>query len=145
MPEQNLNNALGYNLYRLSLLFRRELIHALAEYKMTPEQWQVMSTLWSTGNPLSQREIVDLTLKDQPTVSRIIRRLERDGWVKKSVSQKDNRQMIVEPTAGSQMLKEEVPKKLVSHFEQFLSDFPLEKKDQLLGLLQELRITIRDL
>jgi DNA-binding MarR family transcriptional regulator len=83
MTVSALEEALGYNIYRAGLLFRRELIHALADYRMTPEQWQVMMTLWHTGKPVNQSEIVQLLLKDKHTVSRIIQRLSRDGWIEK--------------------------------------------------------------
>ena len=49
-----LQDSLGYNLYRVSLLFRRELIRALSEYGLTPEQWQVLVVLWSSDHPVSQ-------------------------------------------------------------------------------------------
>ncbi len=134
-----LENALGFNIYRVSILFRRELIRALGEYKMTPEQWQVMITLWSTGHPLKQAEIVHLTLKDKPTVSRIIQRLERDGWIEKRDDPGDGRVTIIQPTSKGMDLKEEVPKKLYRHFDELLHDLQEDEKETLMELLKKIR------
>ena len=75
-----LDEQIGFNLYRLSLLFRRELLRCLDEYSLTPEQWQALVTLRGKDR-LSQSEIAAVTLQDAPTVSRMLARMERDGWV----------------------------------------------------------------
>lgn len=134
-----LDDALGFNIYRAGLLFRRELIRALAEYKMTPEQWQVMVALWSTGESLNQSEIVQLTLKDKPTVSRIIARLERDGWIEKRPSDNDGRVTIIQPTEQSLKLKEEVPQKLHAHFNHLLEGVSKEEQESLMQSLKKIR------
>ena len=137
IPE--LEDGLGFNVYRAGLLFRRELMRALAEYSMTPEQWHVMMTLWHTGKPLNQSEIVQMLLKDKHTVSRIIQRLERDGWIKKINSSKDARVTIIELTEKGESFKSEVPQRLFSHFDDILRDF----NDKELKLLLELLIKLR--
>ena len=137
-----LDDALGFNIYRVSLLFRRELIRALADLHMTPEQWQIMITLWTTKKSLNQTQIVNLTMKDKPTVSRIIQRLERDGWVLKTGSEDDKRVTLIRPSRRSWKLYREVPQKLSAHFDTLLQDFPQEKKDQLLKILKELRLIL---
>ena len=63
-----LDDALDFNIDRVSLLFRREFCKVLREYAMTQEYWQIMLTLWTT----KQTEIIALTLKDKSTISRIL-------------------------------------------------------------------------
>lgn len=139
-----LDEALGFNVYRAGLLFRRELLHALAGYGITPEQWNVMATLWSTGKPLNQSEITQLTLKDKHTVSRIITRLERGGWIKKTTDSRDARITVIKPTKKGVSIKEEVRDRVTGHFDAILKDFSDEEIEALTGSLKRLRRALGD-
>ena len=139
-----LDNALGFNLYRVALLFRNELTRALADYHMTPEQWQVMQALWSTDDDLNQSEIAHLTLRDKHTISRILARLERDNWITKRSHPSDARAYIVEPTAQAEALQHEVPRKLYAHFADILAVLEEGEEAQLLYLLKKLRQRLGD-
>jgi len=120
-------------------LFRRELMKALAEYRMTPEQWQIMASLWSMGEDLSQKEISYLTLKDKHTVSRIINRLERNGWVVRRTDEKDARSFKICLTARAGKLKDSIPKKLISHFKPIHGILNDKERDTLFALLKKMR------
>jgi DNA-binding MarR family transcriptional regulator len=144
MPPEVLENALGYNFNRVYVLLRREFLRTLAEYNMTPEQWHVMMTLWSTGHPLNQREIIRMTLKDKPTVSRMIQRLEHNGWIEKGASQLDGRVTIIQPTKKGMKLKKEVPQKLIPHFDTFWKQLGEEDEQTLFRILKKLRHILGD-
>jgi DNA-binding MarR family transcriptional regulator len=139
-----LDDALGFNLYRVALLFRRELMRALSDYELTPEQWQVMQTLWSTEEELNQSEVAHLTLRDKHTVSRILSRLERDGWIVKQPDPDDARAHIIVPTNEAQTLRDEVPTKLLDHFKDIQSVLDDAEEEELLRLLKKLRRRLRD-
>jgi len=139
-----LDDALGFNLYRVALLFRRELMRALSDYELTPEQWQVMQTLWSTDEELNQSEVAHLTLRDKHTVSRILSRLERDGWIVKQPDPDDARAHIIVPTNEAKTLRDEVPSKLLDHFDGILDVLDEDEEDELLRLLKKLRRRLRD-
>ena len=134
-----LDDAIGFNIYRVELLFRKEFLHALAEYKITPEQWSIMSILLNNEKPLKQIDIVQLSLKDKHSVSRIIQRLERDGWIKKIADPHDARITIIRPTIKGKSLKKDVPQKLSSHFSSILKEFNDDEMESLLNLLKKLR------
>lgn len=114
---RSINNALGYNIYRVSLLIRRQLKNALSEYKLTPEQWQIMASLWASSSYLNQKALVDITLKDKHTLSRIVQRLERDGWVQKKEDNEDKRSYYVLPSKKSLKYKNIIPVKIIEHFQ----------------------------
>lgn len=137
-----LDNALGYNAYRTGLLFHRELARALKEYDITPEQWTVLATLWSTGKPVNQSEIVQLTMKDKHTTSRIIQRLERDGWIQKKSDPKDGRVTLIHPTPKANSLKNKIPRKVLKHFDILLEDYSDKEIQLLINLLKRLRKTL---
>lgn len=139
-----LNDALGFNLYRTALLFRKELIHALVDYGMTPEQWQVMQALWSTNERLHQNDIAHLTLKDKHSLSRMLVRLERDGWIVRQRDPHDARAVVIVPTEQANQLRETVPAKLYAHFAPILGVLTDEEGRQLFALLQKLRVGLGD-
>ncbi|PCI28686.1 MAG: MarR family transcriptional regulator [SAR324 cluster bacterium] len=144
MIPEVLENTLGFNVYRVALLFRRELIRSLAEYNMTPEQWQVMTTLWSTGQPLNQSEIVRLILKDKPTISRMIQRLERNGWIEKSASAEDGRVTFIQPSEKGWAIEEAVTKKLDLHFKEILQSLGGPESRVLTDKLRHVRRILGD-
>jgi len=134
-----LDDAMPFNVYRLALLFRRELMDALSEYKLTPEQWQVMRVLWETSEPLNQNDISHITLRDRHTTSRIVARLERDGWVTKKKDPNDARASLIVPTVEAEKLKEEVPAKLIGRFKPIFKLLEKEEGEQFLKTLKKLR------
>jgi DNA-binding MarR family transcriptional regulator len=139
-----LNDALGFNIYRVALLFRKELIHALADHQMTPEQWQIMRVLWSTDERLNQNDIAHLTLKDKHSVSRILARLERDGWIVRYSDPEDTRASLIAPTEQATYLRQNVPEQLYSHFAPILGVLSEDEARHLLSLLHKLRSRLGD-
>lgn len=139
-----LDDALGFNVYRVALLFRNELMRALADYAMTPEQWQVVQALWSTTEDLTQNDVAHLTLKDKHTVSRILKRLERDAWITRRPHPDDARAYIVEPTKRAWTLRDEVPRRLNKHFAAIFDVLDDGERDDLLHMLKKLRHRLRD-
>lgn len=139
-----LNDALGFNLNRAVLLFRRELVRALEEYGMTPEQWMIMAALWTTGRPINQSEIAQLTMKDKHSVSRIIQRLERDGWIEKKSDPQDARITIVRPTRKGDSLKHKIPRLLADHFDKIMKEYGAKEWEELIASLKRLRKILGD-
>ncbi len=156
-PEQ-LERALGFNVVRLASLFKKELLKALSDDEMSAEQWQIMATLWWT-NPstkikhtepqvLTQIEICNLTLKDKPTVSRMIDVMVKRNWVKKIASEYDARKTYIALTPFGKKLKDEISKKLMHHFVPILSPrasgLTAEEHATLLKLLKKARVAFGD-
>ena len=112
---------------------------ALSGYKLTPEQWQVMRVLWVSDEPLNQNDIAHITLRDRHTTSRIVARLERDGWITKSPDPSDARASIIKPTTRAESMKDEVPAKLIERFKPIFKLLKKEETEQFLGTLKKLR------
>lgn len=135
-----LDRQLGYNLNRTALLFRRELIRVLRPYsRMTPEQWQTLASLWEANHPLSPTEISRVTLQDLPSLSRMLRRMEEHGWIRKTPDENDMRSFRVELTPTGHCLKQKLPEKVLEHFRPFLAPLTRQEANQLLQLLNKLR------
>jgi DNA-binding MarR family transcriptional regulator len=134
----NLKMTLGFNITRVSILYRRELIRCFKEYNITPEQWQVLVSLWAKGS-LNQVEISEITCQDAPTISRMIKRMEKNGLIKKNIDEKDARITNIELTTQGKQLEKKLPDKLIIHFDKVLKKYPKFKQDQLLQLLLEIK------
>lgn len=139
-----LDKQLGFNLYRSALIFRRELIRSLREYKITPEQWQALVYIWQKGTT-TQAEIADITLQDAPSVSRMIGRLIKNGWIKKKTNPQDKRETFLTITSAGKKLESILPNKLLGDFKIILQKFPENDQRELLNLLIQLRYALGDL
>ncbi|MBM9499588.1 MarR family transcriptional regulator [Leptospira sp. 201903071] len=139
-----LDQQLGFNLHRVALLFRRELSRCLRDYNLTPEQWQVLATLWEKES-LTQKEIIHVTLQDAPSASRMVARMVQNQLVKSQVSDEDKRATIITLTKTGRSLEKTLPKKITSHFENLLQNFPVGKRQELLIVLKELRFIFKDM
>lgn len=139
----HLNSNLGYNLYRTYLLFHRELIRGLKSYGITPEQWQVLIILWNHGS-VTPTEISQVTLQDLPSISRMLVRMERNGWTKRVVNEKDGRSFHVILTDKGKNQKNEMMLALEKHFAQFLKNVPAEMNYGIKQQLLQLRVILND-
>ncbi len=139
----HLNNNLGYNLYRAYLLFHRELIRALKGYGVTPEQWQVLIILWNHGS-VTPTQISRVTLQDLPTISRMLVRMERDGWVNRVQNEEDGRSFHVVLTEKGRKSKNAMIIQLDNHFAGYLKEVPKQVHDEIRNELQNLRSLLGD-
>ncbi|PJZ43745.1 MarR family winged helix-turn-helix transcriptional regulator [Leptospira brenneri] len=134
----HLDDQIGFNVNRVALLFRRELIRCLREFHLTPEQWQVLAMLWQKGT-LSQKQIIDLTLQDAPSASKMISRMEKAGLIKIELSKLDKRSTLISPSSEGKSLEKVLPKKILSHFEPILQSISEKEKKQFLVSLKHFR------
>ncbi len=139
----HLNSNLGYNLYRTYLLFHRELIRGLKAYGVTPEQWQVLIILWNHGS-VTPTEISKVTLQDLPSISRMLVRMERNGWTERVVNEKDGRSFHVILTDKGKNQKDEMMLALEKHFALFLKNVPAEMNYGIKQELLKLRTLLND-
>jgi DNA-binding MarR family transcriptional regulator len=84
----------GFLVWRLSMRWRAALDHGLAPLGLTQAQYSVLAPLDGMsrgGAKPSQRELADLTGLDAVYTSKLVRALEREGFVTRSVSAADPR------------------------------------------------------
>ena len=68
----------------------------LREQRVPVMAWRVMAALWD--GPLSAREVADIILQKQPTVSKLLERMERQGLVSRESDTVDRRRIVVSLT-----------------------------------------------
>jgi MarR family transcriptional regulator, organic hydroperoxide resistance regulator len=84
----------GYLIWRLSMRWRAAMDRALAPFGLTQAQYSVLAPLYGmsrAGARPSQRELADLTGLDAVYISKLVRALEREGFVRRSVKAADPR------------------------------------------------------
>ena len=92
---------------------------------ITPEQWLVLSCLWLKveGDKPTQNMIANATFKDRPSITRLIRNLERQELIYREEKEGDKRANHVMLTEKGKALEEPVRnvarKTLASVFEGF--------------------------
>lgn len=138
-----LNDYIGYNMHRVGILFRRELIGALKDYSMTPEQWQALVTLWKKS-PRSMTEISEITLQDLPSLSRMAVRMEANGWIKRKKLESDKRVQMIDLTDQGKKLESVLPPLVLSHFEKLLGPIPRKKQSEILKDMKTMRKLLGD-
>jgi DNA-binding MarR family transcriptional regulator len=104
-----LDSFFPYRLYRASKKLQLRLQTRLRAMRMSPSQWRVISVLKAYG-ALSIGEIVEATLMEQPTISRVVSRLEKNGLVTRRPSTRDSRMALISlTTPGVEMFKQIIP------------------------------------
>lgn len=116
-----LENALPFLLHGLYQRIRATTYRAFNEHglELTPEQWIVLARLWQRdGRTVS--ELSESTLRDKPTMSRILDSMERSGLVTRVVDRTDARSRIISLTREGKALRKKlvpVAKTLVQRLE----------------------------
>lgn len=88
---------LGYLVNRLARAMRSTLAAEIESSGLTPAQAAVVLALAESG-PATPARLADLLGFDRATMSGMLDRLERDGWIGVSANPADGRSRIVTPT-----------------------------------------------
>lgn len=110
--------------------------------ELTPEQWVVLVRLWEKDGQ-SQSALSESTLRDRPTMSRILDTMEKSGLVERCVDPDDARSRLVRLTRTGKALQPKlvpIAKKLVSRLEAGIPERDLETTHRTLArMLENLR------
>lgn len=142
---RSLDHSVGFQLNRVAQLFRRELLQVLGCEGIQPEQWQVLVALADAKCPLTQQQITRLVLSDKHTASRMLARMERDGWVRRGPHPTDARSQYVSLTKKARGRYPQLLAALRSHFQVILGQLPEHDTRELMRLLQSLRHALKDI
>ena len=76
-------------------------------FKLSPEQFLVMDTLWDEG-VLTQQQIADITMRDKNSIVKLIDGLESRKLVKRVSNPEDRRQNLIKVTPYSMKIRDDV-------------------------------------
>jgi DNA-binding MarR family transcriptional regulator len=130
-----------YHLYRVTSKLNAKLMGKLKANRINPSQWRVLSVLKAYGT-LSIGNVVELTLMEQPTVSRVVAQLEQDGRLVRRWSDADSRvaELTITPL-GVEAFNEIIPTAL-RHQELAFQGFSPKEITVLSGLLERIEKNI---
>jgi len=132
-----------YLLYRISNQLNRRIRARLRRSGVNMARWRVLSVLRAYGR-LNLGRIVELTVMEQPSISRIVTQLEREGLAKRKVSKSDSRVVYVSLTAAGERAFEEIYPTAQLHQQKALSGFTRREIDTLTGYLQRIQDNIEE-
>lgn len=89
-----LDDSIGYLLHRTNMRAKNELLQALRPLDLTPEQWAVLNRLWEKDG-IPQKELAARISKDQPTVARILKKVQNKGLINRRADSVDKRVTLV--------------------------------------------------
>jgi DNA-binding MarR family transcriptional regulator len=129
-----------FNLWLLLLKTRRVLYRArekeLIPYDITPEQGEILYINRAKGEEISQTEIANLMAREPHTISGIIQRMEKKGFVKRVKGLKSKNAKILDVTKKGKQVLNRVNERLT--IRNIMSSITEEECSQLWLLLEKL-------
>jgi MarR family transcriptional regulator, organic hydroperoxide resistance regulator len=130
-----------YQLYRATTKLNAKLMGKLKSNKINPSQWRVLSILKAYGT-LNMGQLVELTLMEQPTVSRVVAQLEQDGRIERRWAAADLRVAELTLTrSGAEAFEAIIPTAL-RHKQLALNGFSADDIATLTGLLARIEANL---
>jgi MarR family transcriptional regulator, transcriptional regulator for hemolysin len=104
------NDELGLLLSRTYLSLKRETSRMLQQFELTPEQFSLIAEL-DKQDDITQKELADITEREQTTVTKIVDKLVKKGLVNRRHDSHDRRAIrLLITDAGRQLVSEIIPK-----------------------------------
>lgn len=102
-----IEESLGFIISRTNQKLSNYLTRKFKPYDITPEQWGLLNRLWEKDG-ISQKELSEITMKDQTTVTRILDKLERKGLIKRQTCPNDRRSFLIFLTDTGRNLEDQL-------------------------------------
>jgi len=130
-----------YQMYAITNKLNRRLRDTLRREGINIGRWRVLAVLRAYGE-LNVGRIVDLTVMEQPTISRIVAQLEREKLVRRKVSKADSREVLVKLTAAGERAFNAIYPTAERHQQHALEGLSKKETDTLLSLLHRVQANI---
>jgi MarR family transcriptional regulator, organic hydroperoxide resistance regulator len=128
---------LAYLLARASHQVSREFHRELKPYGLTVLEWRVLATLEGSDG-CSLGEVAEAVLFKQPTITKLIDRMERDGWVKRLPATGDRRRIRIVMTERGHTVVGELLAKAKQHEATCLGSYAPDEIENLKRILRDL-------
>jgi DNA-binding MarR family transcriptional regulator len=130
-----------YLLYRITNQLTRRIRSRLRREGINISRWRVLAVLRAYGD-LNLGAIVELTVMEQPSVSRIVAQLEQEGLVRRKVSREDSRFVNVSLTSAGEKAFQTVYPAAKKHQERALRGFSRQEINTLTKYLRRILANI---
>ena len=130
-----------YLLYRTSNQLTQRIRSRLRKSGVNIARWRVLAVLRAYGK-INVSRIVELTVMEQPSVSRIVTQLEREGLARRQPSKEDSRVVFVGLTAAGEKAFQSIYPTAQRHQERALRGFSKQEVKQLTEYLRRIQDNI---
>lgn len=127
-----------YLIYRITGHLNRNLRKNLRRSGINLARWRVLAVLNDHGR-LNMSQIVQHTLLEQPTVSRVVDQLQRESLAVRESGEQDSRFVQVKLTRAGEKAFNEIYPIAVAHQQQALRGFKQHEVKALMGLLERIQ------
>ena len=128
---------LSMALRRAYMRLHRDTCAKCAEFGLTADQYVIMNIIKSVGTAI-QSELVLLSDSDPNTVSAMLRRLQKIGFIERQIQPTDQRAKSVRLTVEGEKLLEAIEKKTSTNRNDMESVYSKSELEQLISLLRRL-------
>lgn len=135
------DESLGFAINRTNQKLSNFLTRKFKPYDITPEQWGVLNCLWEKEG-IAQKEISKITIKDQTTLTRILDKLERKGFIKRQTTPNDRRVFLIYLTDSGRSLEEVLVPIAYEALDEALQGLSNEEIKQLKVLLNRIYVNV---
>lgn len=132
------NSLIGFLVYDAQRAISKSLETALKPYGITPGQWNLINQLEGAGE-LSQKELAELTRKEQATITRYLDTLERKGLVVRNQHKSDRRAHVVSVTEEAKELISAVQPVTVEAADRLIDDIDQADINTFVAVLAKLK------
>lgn len=136
-PDAFVDGYLAYLLARASHLISGEFHQTLEARGIPVIHWRIMAALYETRS-LTLGALVDVVLMKQPTVSKIVTRMQALGLVRREVDRTDRRNVRVALTPAGRRAAHPLVRDARAHEARVLAPFGAEREAVLIDVLQQL-------
>lgn len=130
-----------YLIYRITSQHNKLLRKRLRRSGINIARWRVLAVLQDNGR-MNISQIVERTIIEQPTVSRIVDQLEREGLAFREICDEDSRFVQVMLTKAGEKAFREIYPVATKHQEQGLQGFTRQEIKTLIGFLERIQNNI---
>ena len=133
------NDEIGFYLSLIKKKMDKHMNEGLKKYDLTKTQRDILGYLHFTDkNPVIQKDIEEQFHISNPTVTGILNRLEKKGFIERKQSLKDKRVRTIVLTKKEQDLHEDIENQICLMESKFENALGIEKQKQLLEILKDL-------
>ncbi len=116
----------------------------LKEHHLTMQQSRILIILDKNPDVMTQKEIENMLEVSHPTVTGIISRMERSGFLECSPDPEDRRNKIVKPTRKAKRITHEMEKKISENEAMMLCGLSAEQVSELHAFLIQINRNLDD-
>ncbi len=128
---------LAYLLARASHRISSEFHEVVEASGLSLMEWRVMASL-SGKDSLSVGDLAEIVLAKQPTVTKLVGRMQTQGWVTRCDAAHDKRQSLVSLTALGRRKVSPLLRQASQHEQRVMADFGPDEAAHLKAMLQRL-------